>query len=1539
MGVDRVLCPSSEGTMDTKFERVGMKFGTVSIAGKNYLTENATAHNPDFKAMGEGSPGIDMTNYFRRGTLENCNDDKAPYATINTCSKGSECSFDPPTESVISSLGLVPDHTLSGYSWSNVTAKRNMMVIGGTVLNLTPYLNRQMSPIPDDPVDQAIRKVLFKVDTSGGKDATKMFYNTKELKDAVPCLHERYKAGQIDHMSPGCFASKLFLYAALIIILGVVLARFIMACLFNWYLAKKFTEPPKNMSRSVVSPSVMPSGANISVNNRKGTAPWASDGAEPKSSKKAAKNAKYRSLVPNDPIISAARVGPELYTCCLITCYSEGHDSIATTVESISASDYSDQRKLIFIVADGMITGHGEKISTPDICVSMIEPDPRFGNPMPMAYLAVGGGKKQENRAMIYAGHYKSKNGHRTPTIVLVKCGTEDEAASASKPGNRGKRDSQIVLMNFFSRVTYNDRMTPLDYDLFRKTHTLMGVTPDYFETIFMIDADTKIFPDALTKLILCMQHDNLIMGVCGETRLENKRASWVTWIQVFEYYISHHMVKAFESVFGGVTCLPGCFSMYRIKARRDEEDDWVPLIVKPDIVEQYSQTDVQTLHQKNLLLLGEDRFLSTMMLRTFPNRKMMFCPSARCRTIAPDEFKVLLSQRRRWINSTVHNLMELVLVRNLCGTFCFSMQFVILMDLIGTVVLPIAILLSLALIINSIITPPTQFADAIPLMMLCAVLGLPAILILITNFKIVYIGWMVIYIIALPIWNLVLPVYSFWHFDDFSWGETRKVEGEAKSVAHDDKEELFTVNIPLRRWEDWERSRLRKTKREERTRKEYEKAFGQRAFYNDLNPPDSLHPDSTDYAESDNTSLSSYGEEDKWGEEIGNYNEFNSEHPPPASKLTPAHDLLMKGGGREYDADAMEELLNEGFDENRPQSVWFLPSRQSIAGNAIPAFVQEQERDARMSKFKSAIIDSGTETPDSSSYSVASPFTPSESFEPLAHTSAFESMNGEPGHMRQRSGGQTLGQNSSTAPRNINKTDRNMVHLLQLALFLMGTTVALARDYSINWQDCSTNDKYNAQCATIDTPIDHDDPSIGTFGLYVKKVWNKSNENALKSRHVLFNAGGPAIASASSGTSGIEASADLLYKLVPNDYILVGVDPRGSGESGLKVTCNTSDSGPRNDFPDVPPKLDETTTPLFRTQLQNYYDAEREYMQSCVDNTPHIAYLGTYFSADDMVYVFDKLVEASNTPVDLFAESYGSFLGLGMAVKHPNRVGKFLLNGIMSPSVRANTDTLDAIPSYLTSTDSVFDKMVESCQQTEECPFQGITKEYIDALTAMAYDNNDPVINSIYSTRTSAVEDIYSALYVPPTWGTAFSRIKQAASLLPSPYGPKSDISSSRGDAIKAINCADVQIEDFTVDDAINAMKDTYNEVTQRFYSQYLYQSGFTCQLYPNGTFDQPRLTDFSGIDFANKFLLVANVYDPILPLEQAHQFQDLVGKKNAGLLTIKNGYGHTATPGIAIPDTMGCMEKHSMGFFNGKKPKDCSCTVNEEHYVNVYD
>ncbi|KAJ2593086.1 Chitin synthase, class 1 [Coemansia sp. RSA 1797] len=331
-----------------------------------------------------------------------------------------------------------------------------------------------------------------------------------------------------------------------------------------------------------------------------------------------------------------------------------------------------------------------------------------------------------------------------------------------------------------------------------------------------MVDADTKVHDESLRLLVNCMNNDQLIMGLCGETKIANKRDSWVTAIQVFEYYISHHLSKAFESVFGGVTCLPGCFCMYRLKARKG--DDWVPVLTKPEICQEYSQNVVETLHEKNLLLLGEDRFLTTLMLRNFPSRKMMFMPQAVCKTLVPDEFKVLLSQRRRWINSTVHNLMELVLVRNLCGTFCLSMQFSIFLDLVGTVALPVAIVLTYILIVRACMTNYNSVSAFLPLAMLILVLFLPGILILITTRKWVYVLWMFVYLLALPIWNFVLPVYAYWHFDDFSWGETRKVHGETKDAGHGDSGGTFDAStVPLKRWEDYERKRLRSIRRKER--------------------------------------------------------------------------------------------------------------------------------------------------------------------------------------------------------------------------------------------------------------------------------------------------------------------------------------------------------------------------------------------------------------------------------------------------------------------------------------------------------------------------------------------------------------------------------------------------------------------------------------------------------------------------------------------------------------------------------------------------
>ncbi|CAG8477057.1 5840_t:CDS:10 [Funneliformis mosseae] len=731
VGFRPVLCPESQANNAANFLRFGEVDGVLGILGYQFNISQAFANEVNFfEELKINGPGYDITNKFKRNLNEipQCLlPEIQNYAVVTTplCTNGPNCPLPRLTEAAINQYHLVNTTKLVGFDWEQVGKMKNFLVVAGAVLNMNSYMEAHPNPIENDLADKIIRDVLNTDHPEGGKDATRLFFNQDNLKQMMGCLREKYFVGNIDKQTIGCFTSDIFNLIMLIVILGIVMCRFFMACIFDWFISHRLAHEPKEVKKAVIPQQV------VVGSNR--NAPWIhrnNSGSVKKTNK-------------------MDRIGNDLYTVLLVTCYSEGEAGLRTTCESMASTDYPDDRKLLFVICDGIITGSGNDKSTPDICVEMMVIDDEFKDPQAQSYIAVASGAKQHNMAKVFAGYFPWKE-RKVPMILVVKCGAPAEQGKP-KPGNRGKRDSQLILMNFFSRLTYNDRMCALDFDLFRKVQHLMGVTPDFFEIVLMVDADTKVYPDSLRLLINCMCNDPLIMGLCGETKIANKRDSWVTAIQVFEYYISHHLGKGFESVFGGVTCLPGCFCMYRLKARKGD-DDWVPIITKPEIVQEYSQNTVNTLHQKNLLLLGEDRFLTTLMLRNFPQRKMTFCPQAVCKTVVPDEFKVLLSQRRRWINSTIHNLMELVLVRNLCGTFCFSMQFVVFMELMGTVVLPVAIMLTFLLITTSIINPPNNFSESIPLFMLAAVLGLP---------------------------------------------------------------------VPLKRWEDWERTRLRRVKRQERKRQQ----------------------------------------------------------------------------------------------------------------------------------------------------------------------------------------------------------------------------------------------------------------------------------------------------------------------------------------------------------------------------------------------------------------------------------------------------------------------------------------------------------------------------------------------------------------------------------------------------------------------------------------------------------------------------------------------------------------------------------------------
>ncbi|KAJ3256419.1 hypothetical protein HK103_005548 [Boothiomyces macroporosus] len=502
--------------------------------------------------------------------------------------------------------------------------------------------------------------------------------------------------------------------------------------------------------------------------------------------------------------LAALRVGvvfnPEAqarFLLCLIPCYTEDEESLKRTINSVATADYDDKHRMLFIVCDGMIIGGGNDRPTPRIVLDILGVDAEIDSE-PFAYQALGSGYQQLNYAKVFSGLYDIE-GKLVPFIVVIKAGKPSET---SRAGNRGKRDSQLILMQFLSRLFYQEMFNPLEFHLYHTFKNIMGVDPNLYEYLLMVDADTSIERSSLNRLVGHMVQNRKVIGVAGDTKVENEKENWVTMIQIYEYFISQHMTKAFESMFGSVTCLPGCFSLYRIKHEKK------PYLIHKKLLSEYSLNQLDTLHLKNLLYLGEDRFLTTLLLKHFPSNSTGYRSDAVCKTIAPDTFAVLKSQRRRWINSTIHNLVELLYQENLCNACCFSMRIIVFLDLLVTFAMPSSILYMVYLIYYTVANPDAVL-PIVSIIMIASVFGIQIVLFAL-NAEIEKFGWMLVYLVAMPIFGIYLPFYSIWNMDDFSWGNTRVVYEQGKKVEKELDETVFDPDmIPLTTLEGMERKQM----------------------------------------------------------------------------------------------------------------------------------------------------------------------------------------------------------------------------------------------------------------------------------------------------------------------------------------------------------------------------------------------------------------------------------------------------------------------------------------------------------------------------------------------------------------------------------------------------------------------------------------------------------------------------------------------------------------------------------------------------------
>ncbi|KAJ4005947.1 hypothetical protein NW752_001193 [Fusarium irregulare] len=443
-------------------------------------------------------------------------------------------------------------------------------------------------------------------------------------------------------------------------------------------------------------------------------------------------------------------------------CYNEDEATLRKTIDSCVDSSYENSRKLLFIVADGKIAVDGRKPSHRILVEDIFqhEEDPEMGiDNEAKSYTSFDLEGVSENKAHCYTGFFRGVR-----YVLVTKVGRDEEQAHA-KPGNRGKRDSQLLVYNFFHYVNYRRLWSPLFEKIEFQMRACLDIDATEAMHMLVVDCDTVLEKTGISYLVHQLQKNHNLIGVCGYTGVNNPFASFVAMTQVFEYWLTHAVLKAVETVFSNVLVLSGCFTIYRLKWPNNR-----PAVLHPLLLEDYAGSYDKTLHEHNLLSIGEDRYLSTLAIRYFgADCRLQYFSAATCTTTAPDTLSVLLDQRRRWTNSLIHCHFSHLNVLPFEASFWTQLRllFVIGAELFMVFVLPLALPAGLVLAIVSVLL--TDYAWAI----LLAFCLLPVLICVICNdWK--YIPYYVPFFPMVAIFSIVIPLFSMWKQDNVKWGKTR---------------------------------------------------------------------------------------------------------------------------------------------------------------------------------------------------------------------------------------------------------------------------------------------------------------------------------------------------------------------------------------------------------------------------------------------------------------------------------------------------------------------------------------------------------------------------------------------------------------------------------------------------------------------------------------------------------------------------------------------------------------------------------------------
>jgi pimeloyl-ACP methyl ester carboxylesterase len=427
-------------------------------------------------------------------------------------------------------------------------------------------------------------------------------------------------------------------------------------------------------------------------------------------------------------------------------------------------------------------------------------------------------------------------------------------------------------------------------------------------------------------------------------------------------------------------------------------------------------------------------------------------------------------------------------------------------------------------------------------------------------------------------------------------------------------------------------------------------------------------------------------------------------------------------------------------------------------------------------------------------------------------------------------------------------------------------------QDQVISWASCESD----FECATVAVPLDHLNPADQIIEIALIRKAGTENLTPL-----LINPGGP-------GASGFDYVRDSYETLgtdqLRSNFQLVGFDPRGVGRSA-PVTC--TDEKVKDQV-----YYEESGFPLGSDDDFAFSkDVLERFAASCQETGFDVAYFNTQQSARDMDLIRAALgVEK----LDYLGFSYGTELGATYIALFPDRVGKFVLDGAVDPTLSSAQGTVNQVAGF----DKAFRSYLKDCLANSDCPFTGTVEQALRKVGELLVKLETSQLPTQYDRDaglTVALYGIIAALYAEQSWPYLTQAFQEAFDgdgstllLLADFYNdkdPDGGYLSNISEANVAINCADERVgpEEFASlrEDVLTASS---------VFGKYFGYPELGCLGWPEG---KSMIELDYGVTLSTGPLVVGTTGDPATPYQQAVSLAKILS--GATLLTFE-GEGHTA-------------------------------------------